>query len=104
MNFRCKLKRVVAGALVAGGAATIGSGLGAGVAQAYPMCTPNGTCATQWCPGKPLPAPDVKWDMGVCHDWTSNPYPGSVQVGGRVFEGNPCGPASLVCFPRKVPG
>ena len=50
-----------------------------------------------------MPAPDVKWDMGVCHDWVSNLYPGAVQVGGRVWEGNPCGPASLVCFPRKVP-
>ena len=103
MNALRNVKSIIAGAVLAGGFVMLGAGLGAGVAQAYPMCNNNGTCATQWCPGKPLPAPDVKWDMGVCHDWTNNPYPGSVQVGGRVWEGNPCGPASFVCHPRQVP-
>ena len=103
MNALREWKPIIAGAALAGGVALVGSGLSAGVAQAYPMCTPNGTCASQWCPGKRLPAPDVSWDMNVCHDWLSNPYPGAVQVGARVWEGNPCGPASPVCFPRKVP-
>src|ERR1700758_5009148 len=103
MNARRKLKRVAAGAVLSGGMALLGSGMGAGVAQADRMCTPQGSCASQWCPGERLPAPDVKWDMTVCHDWTSSPYPGSVPVGTRVFEGEPCGPPSPVCFPRKVP-
>lgn len=97
------LKRMIAAALFSGGVAVVGMGLGAGVAQAYPLCTAQGTCATQWCPGKPLPAPDVKWDMTVCHDFTSNPYPGSVQVGAHIWEGEPCGPVSPFCFPRRVP-
>jgi hypothetical protein len=96
------LKRIIAGGLVSGGV-VVGLGLGAGAAQAYPMCTSQGSCATQWCPGRSLPAPDVKWDMSVCHDYTSIAYPGSVQVGSRIWEGNPCGPPSPVCFPRKVP-
>ena len=103
MNAHRNLKRIVAGAVLSGGVAVLGSGLGTGVAQANPLCTPNGTCAAQWCPGKSLPGPDVKWDMTVCHDYLSNPYPGTVQVGAHIWEGEPCGPVSLVCFPRKVP-
>jgi hypothetical protein len=102
MNAHRNLKRIIAGASLSGGAAVVGAGLSVGVAQANPMCTPNGTCASQWCPGKSLPAADIKWDMSVCHDYTSSPYPGSVQVGARIWEGEPCGPASPVCFPRKV--
>jgi hypothetical protein len=41
MKARRKLKPIVAGAVLAGGVAMVGSGLGSGVAQAYPMCTPN---------------------------------------------------------------
>ena len=103
INAHHNTRRIFAGAALAGGVAMAGLGLGAGVAQAYPMCTPNGTCATQWCPGRSLPAPDVKWDMTVCHDFLSNPYPGAVQVGSRTWEGEPCWPESLVCFARKVP-
>jgi hypothetical protein len=102
MNATRNLQRILAGAMLAGGVAVAIGGLKPVIAQADPLCTPNGTCASQWCPGKTLPAPDVKWDMNVCHDWTSHPYPGSVQVGARVWEGEPCGPVSPVCFPRKV--
>jgi hypothetical protein len=103
MNAHHFLRRITAGAALSGGVAIAGFGLGAGVAQAYPLCTPQGVCATQWCPGKSLPAPDVKWDMTVCHDFLSNSYPGTVQVGSHTWEGNPCGPQGPFCFPRKVP-
>jgi len=97
------LKRIITGSLVSAGIAAVGLGLGAGVAQAYPQCTGNGTCSTQWCPGQRLPAPDVNWDMTVCHDWLNNPYPGTTQVGGHTWEGNPCAPGSFGCSPRRVP-
>lgn len=97
------LMRIVATVSFSAAVAAIGTGVSAAVAQAYPMCTPQGTCATQWCPGRSLPEPDVVWDMTVCHDFTSHPYPGSVQVGEHIWEGNPCGPEGPFCFPRKVP-
>jgi hypothetical protein len=105
MNTTHTMKRTIAGVLLSGRVAMAGLALGAGTAQAYPTCTPNGTCSTQWCPGKPLPAPDVKWDMSVCHDFmrTSHPVAGATQVGANVWEGNPCGPVSLFCTPRRVP-
>jgi len=103
MHTTHRLKRTIAAGLFSGGVAVAGMGLATGVAQANPLCTPAGTCAAQWCPGKALRAPDVKWDMSVCHDYASNPYPGSVQVGSRIWEGEPCGPVSPFCFPRRVP-
>ena len=97
------LKRIISGALLSGGVAMAVLGLDAGAAQAYPQCTGNGTCATQWCPGQRLPAPDVNWDMIVCHDWLGHPYPGTTQVGANTWEGNPCEPGSFGCTPRRVP-
>ena len=103
MNAAVKFKRIFAGTVLSGGVAVAGVVLGAGVAQADPVprCTSQGMCSSQWCPGKRLPAPDVKWDMNVCHDWLSNPYPNAVQVGTRVWEGEPCAPLSPVCFEQK---
>ena len=102
------MKRRIAGfattVVMSGGLALAGLGLAAGTAQAYPMCTPQGICSTQWCPGQRLPAPDVQWDMTVCHDWMSNPHDAeAVQVGSHVWEGEPCAPEGPFCFPRRVP-
>jgi hypothetical protein len=70
MNAPYHLKRIMTGAVLSGGIAVAGLGLSAGVAQADPVprCTSQGTCSAQWCPGKRLLAPDVKWDTTVCHD------------------------------------
>lgn len=70
-------KRVIAGALLSGGIAVAGLGLGAGTAQAI-------AGPFTWCPGQSMvwPAgPDMTfgvnppitehhvWDMSVCHTW-----------------------------------
>lgn len=55
---------------------SVGSGLGAGTAQADPYghvggdC-PNGRTCGQWCPGEALPPGNlvIKWDWSVCHDY-----------------------------------
>jgi hypothetical protein len=105
MNAPYNLKRIIAGAVLSGGFAVAGLGLSAGVAQADPVprCAFHGGCSAQWCPGKRLPAPDVKWDMTVCHDWLNNPYPGAVQVGAHVWEGEPCAPLGLFCHEQTWP-
>jgi hypothetical protein len=70
-------KRVIAGALLSGGIAVAGLGLGSGTAQAT-------AGPFTWCPGQSMDPPagpnlsfGVKpkltdryvWDMGVCHTW-----------------------------------
>ena len=55
------MKRGIAGlattVLLSGGLGLAGLGLSAGIAEALPS----------WCPGQPLPNPNVNWDMGLCH-------------------------------------
>jgi hypothetical protein len=65
MNTTHNVKRIIAGALLSGGVAVAGSGLGAGTAQAW-----NGP--HQWCPGQSMEWPtgpwgNAIWDMSVCH-------------------------------------
>jgi hypothetical protein len=61
MNTTHALRRGIVGlataVLVSGGLGLAGLALAAGTAQALPS----------WCPGQPLPNPDVDWDMGLCH-------------------------------------
>ena len=57
--------------LVAGGLAAASTSVGAGVAQALPS----------WCPGQPLPTPDVAWDMGLCHYYSIDPAGGVNTIG-----------------------
>ncbi len=102
------MKRTTAGlvttVLVSAGLGLAGLGLAAGTANAYPLCTTYGACSTQWCPGMRLPEPDVQWDMSICHDWMPIPHEAeAVQVGSHVWEGEPCDPVGLSCFPRRVP-
>jgi hypothetical protein len=77
MNTPHNLKRIIAGALLSGGVAVAGLGLGAGTAQALP----DGPYT--WCPGQPRnahmppggqpgpasPGPSVEWDWNVCHSF-----------------------------------
>jgi hypothetical protein len=66
MNTTCTPKRIIAGALLTGGVALAGLGLGSGTAQAH---NPH-----NWCPGDPMtypvgPGPAYSWDMNICHTW-----------------------------------
>src|SRR5205085_6958772 len=62
MNTTHTLNRIIAGALLSGGLGLAGLGLGAGTAQAV-------TGPYQWCPGQPLPATGLVWDMNRCHTY-----------------------------------
>jgi hypothetical protein len=80
------MKKAIAGALLSGGVAMAGLGLGAGTAQANagfmpPMHGPlSANDPWTWCPGDPMsgmnsrnhhggPGLDVQWDMTRCHTW-----------------------------------
>jgi hypothetical protein len=58
-----RITALAAAVLATGGMGLAGLGLSAGVAQALPS----------WCPGQPLPNPDVNWDMGLCHYYSVDP-------------------------------
>ena len=111
------LKKTLVGALLSGGVAVAGVGLVAGTAQSEPGLTPqfkgpfpadNFTVPHQWCPGQPLPMPDVRWDMGVCHHWYWVPVGGMGNVGQFVWEGDaprqPLGPPPCYGAPICLPG
>jgi hypothetical protein len=66
MSTTHNLKGIIAGALLSGGLAVAGLGLGAATAQAGPD-GPH-----RWCPGQTMnlptgPGPSWTWDMSVCH-------------------------------------
>lgn len=65
--------RIIAGALVSGGIAAAGWGLGAFATSEGPH---------YWCPGDAMPAsnPAITWDMTICHQYHQ-------LVGGQVAEG-----------------
>jgi hypothetical protein len=69
------MKRAIAGLattlLLSGSLGLAGLGLSAGTAQALPS----------WCPGQPLPNPNVNWDMGLCHYYRVDPAGGVVAIG-----------------------
>jgi hypothetical protein len=56
-------KRIVAGALLSSGLALAGLGLSAEANATGPVGP------FTWCPGQPLPKPDVNWGMGGCHTY-----------------------------------
>jgi hypothetical protein len=71
------VKRIIVGALLSGGLAVAGLGLGAGTAQAN-------VGPYHWCPGGQgrLPNPNVVWDMSVCHTyWLVAPGLGNTDDG-----------------------
>lgn len=55
--------RFIAGALMSAGLAVVGLGM-AGQANADGPVGP-----LNWCPGQPLPEPDVTWGMNACHTY-----------------------------------
>lgn len=69
VNTTHNVKRIIFGALLSGGVAVAGLGLGAGTAQAYTYGP------FQWCPGQdmpndsPRPEGSLDWDMSVCHTY-----------------------------------
>ncbi len=78
------LKKLSAGALLAGGLAVAGVGPAAGLAQADPFAAqPH-----NWCPGQALPFAGMQWDMGVCHTWYEVPF-GQGNVRMVDLKGNP---------------
>jgi hypothetical protein len=82
MNTNHTLKRILAGALLSGGVAVAGLGMGAGTAQAD---GPH-----HWCPGNPknmpyAPNAFVDWDWNVCHTW----YPTNYGMGNVTSQGRP---------------
>ncbi|BBZ73790.1 hypothetical protein [Mycobacterium paraseoulense] len=117
MSHNRKIGNLIAGALLAGGMAAAGVGLVAGAAEAEPGFLPqfnrplpvdNFTVPHDWCPGQPLPMPDVRWDMGVCHHWYWVPVGGMGNVGQFVWEGDaprrPLGPPPCYGAPICLPG
>ncbi|MEB3983104.1 hypothetical protein OQ968_17735 [Mycobacterium sp. 663a-19] len=103
MSHNDKVKKLLVGALLCGGLAVGGSWLAAGTAQADNFTVPH-----DWCPGQPLPMPDVRWDMNVCHHWYWVPVGGMGNVGQFVWEGNaprqPLGPPPCYGAPICLPG
>ncbi len=111
------LKKISARALLSGGIAAVGVGLAAGTAAGEPGLAPhfggplpadNFTVPHDWCPGNPLPMPDVRWDMNVCHHWYWVPVGGMGNVGQFVWEGDaprqPLGPPPCYGAPICLPG
>ena len=93
-----RTSRLAATVLVSGVLGLAGLGLAAGTAQAAPRGP------YQWCPGQPLPATDVNWDMSVCHTWYRVDSGFQANVGSFVYEGDRP-PAHLWCAPiRCLPG
>jgi hypothetical protein len=108
INIDCTLKRIMAGALLTGGVAVAGLGIGAVTAHAKP------TGPHHWCPGDPMqyqtqpwladhtgPGPAYSWDMNICHTWfwLANGNQGNVPYKGKlpsdVWDGeNPPGPVA----------
>ncbi|ETB41899.1 hypothetical protein [Mycobacterium avium] len=114
MNTTHHRKPVVAGALLAGGIAAAGMGIASAAAQPSaphligPLPTDNFTVPHDWCPGQPLPMPDVRWDMNVCHHWYWVPVGGMGNVGQFVWEGDaprqPLGRPPCYGAPICLPG
>ena len=73
MNVSDCIKRAGVSAMVLSCAVLAGLCLSAGTAQADPY-QPGGP-PHQWCPGQRLPAPDVAWDMNVCHFYRTSYNP-----------------------------
>jgi hypothetical protein len=105
------MKTIITAALMSGAMALTTFALSTGTAQADPgtgICNQLAMCSYQWCPGSPLPMPDVVWDMNVCHHYYGGSlgHPGTaggIQVGAHILEGDPS-PAntcngSLICLP-----
>ncbi|BAX90437.1 hypothetical protein MSG_00271 [Mycobacterium shigaense] len=73
-----------------------------------PFATDNFTVPHNWCPGQPLPMPDVRWDMNVCHHWYWVAVGGTGNVGQFVWEGaaprRPLGPPPCYGAPICLPG
>lgn len=84
MNTPPNLKRIIAQAVLSGGIAAAGLGLGVGTAQA----SPQSQGPFQWCPGQPvpgepaasvpgvkvtIPATHVVWNNSVCHTYWRTP-------------------------------
>ena len=73
-----------------------------------PFATDNFTVPHHWCPGQPLPMPDVRWDMNVCHQWYWVAVGGTGNVGQFVWEGDaprrPLGPPPCYGAPICLPG
>jgi hypothetical protein len=89
-----RTSRLAATVLVSGVLGLAGLGLAAGTAQAAPRGP------YQWCPGQPLPATDVNWDMSVCHTWYRVDSGFQANVGSFVYEGDRP-PANLGCAPIR---
>jgi hypothetical protein len=90
------LKRTITAALLSGGVAVAGLGLGAGTAQADAFGN------HQWCPGQTLPQADapITWDMGICHDWHYQSVRDGAPSLYHIVEGvypNPCPPLAFLC-------
>jgi hypothetical protein len=95
MNTTHNVKRIIAGALLAGSVAVAGLGLGAGTAQAYTYGP------FQWCPGQAVPNDpprsdaDLVWDMSVCHTYWFD-YDVRTKAPARYWEGENL-------FPTPIP-
>jgi hypothetical protein len=75
------MRKIIAGALLAGSVAVIGAGLVTGTAQA----DPSAAQPHSWCPGQGLPFRGIEWDMGVCHTWYVVPVgQGNVRFAGST--------------------
>ena len=91
-------RRTVAGALVSSGLAAAAIGLAAQANASGPVGP------FTWCPGQPLPKPDVTWAMGDCHTYVGVGYQQG-NVGDYIWDlaGGPpppppqCPPIAFMC-------
>lgn len=90
--------RFIARALMSAGLAVVGLGM-AGQANADGPVEP-----LNWCPGQPLPEPDVTWGMNACHTYYGVAYHQG-NVGDYIWDaaGGPppappqCPPIAFMC-------
>ena len=104
---RVSFNRIVAWAVLTGGAATVGLGLAEATAAAQPapmVCqdggtepTPTNSCTYQWCPGSPEMKHMPDWDRSVCHPWYFDQNTPPTDSG--IIEGFPPPRAPNICIP-----
>ncbi|MEE6138792.1 hypothetical protein SKC41_20990 [Mycobacterium sp. 050128] len=106
------MQRSIVGALFLIAMASASLGLGTGRAQADPsthICNRLAMCSRLWCPGSPLPQPDVVWDLDMCHHYYRGSVgqpgtAGGIPVGAHILEGDPARVNTCTGTLIRVPG
>jgi hypothetical protein len=106
------MMKMLVGVVFSGSLSVAGLAMSTGTAQADPgtgICNQLAMCSYVWCPGSPLPMPDVVWDMNVCHHYYGGSlgHPGTeggIPVGAHILEGDPSPANTCNGLPIGLPG